>query len=148
MALSVTRATVKAKCRITTTDFDSEIDDLIAEQLAPIEFAVLEEHIASADVNLLKMLNLGAAEIIAGEFLAQSFREPGASEELVLGEVRFGPRPGPAFRSDIADPFGLKAQGWTRLSPFLKPRAASEKSAVPEIRYSAPRLSEEEIDKW
>lgn len=149
MALEVTTETVKAKCRITTANFDDEIDALIEEQLPAIEFAIAETHLNDvANDGLQATLNLGAAEIIAGEFLAQSFREPGACEEIVFGEVRFGVRPGAHFKSSIADPYGLKSQGWQRLSPFMKPHLASESQTRSDTIARAAVLSDEEFEKW
>ena len=147
MALSVSRATVKEKCRIAVTDFDTEIDDLIAEQLPVVEFSILEKHIAdTGNTNLQKALNLGAAEVIAGEFLAQSFREPGAAEQLVVGEVTFGSRL--PQRASLIDPFGLKSQGLQRLAPFMTPVLPNEDATRTDVRYSTPKLTDEEVDKW
>lgn len=147
MSLSVSRATIKEKCRIAVTDFDIEIDDLINEQLPVIEFSILDKHIAdSGNKNLQKTLNLGAAEIIAGEFLAQSFREPGAVEQLVVGEVTFGSRL--PQRATLIDPYGLKAQGVQRLAPFMKPSLPSEDATRTEVRFSPPKFTDEEMDTW
>ncbi len=141
MALSVSRATIKRKCRITGTDFDDEIDDTIDEQLPVIEFAILQVHVA--DSQLENTLNLGAAEVIAGEFLAQLWREPGATEKLEFGDFAVGPR----VAEDPADPYGLKKQGWARLSPFLKPTSAHQHSTRSSIRASEPRLQEGDVEK-
>jgi hypothetical protein len=147
MALSVTLSVVKAKCRISVTDFDTEITNLIGEQLPPIEFSILAEHVAdTGNVDLQKTLNLGAAEIIAGEFLAQSFREPGAAEELVIGDVTFGSRL--ARAATISDPFGLKAQGWARLAPYLKPTLTSQRATRTSLRSPSSAFEEEEAGRW
>ena len=127
MALNVTVAAVRAKCRILDTEFDTEIEDLIDEQLPVIEYAVLAEHVAdTGDTGLQATLNLGATEIIAGEFLAQTFREPGVAEELQVGELTIGSRLPP--RATIIDPYMLKEQGLNRLSPYMKPRKPNERS--------------------
>lgn len=149
MALNVTRATIKRKCRISVTDFDTEIDDTISEQLPVIEFAVMPQHIAdTGNSGLQATLNLGAAEIIAGEFLAQAFREPGSSEELRFADVSFGPRPPSHMRSSVADPFGLKDQGWARLAPYLKPAVASALATKTGIRALERKLNDDEVQKW
>ena len=128
MALTVTVATVRSKCRILDTELDTEIEDLIDEQLPAIEYAVLAEHIANTgDTGLQATLSLGAAEIIAGEFLAQTFREQGVAEELQVGELTIGNRLPP--RATIIDPYMLKEQGWKRISPYLKPHSVSERSS-------------------
>jgi hypothetical protein len=141
MALSVSVAAVRAKCRILDTEFDTEIQDLIDEQLPVIEYAVLAEHIANTgDTGLQATLNLGATEIIAGEFLAQTFREPGVAEEIQVGELTIGNRLPP--RALVIDPYMLKEQGWKRLSPYLKPRSASERASRTTHISVAPELSE------
>lgn len=147
MALSVSVATVKAKCRISVSTFDTEISNLIDEQLPVIEFAVLDEHIAdTGNTNLQKTLNLGAAEVIAGEFIAQAMREPGGTETLILGELTIGSRVRPG--AIVSDAYGLKAQGWLRLSPYLKPLPASNKATQSVARASEPALSDEEVSGW
>jgi len=141
MALTVTVAAVRAKCRIADTTYDTEIDALIDEHLAVIEYSVLAEHIANTgDSGLQATLNLAATEMIAGEFLAQSFREPGVAEELQVGELTIGNRLPP--RALIIDPYMLKEQGIKRLSPFLKPRAASQNASRAAHISVTPELAE------
>ncbi|MCW5945916.1 MAG: hypothetical protein KIT74_02660 [Fimbriimonadales bacterium] len=140
MALNVSRDTIKRKCRIAGSDFDDEIDETIDEQLPVIEYAIVPVHVA--DSELESTLNLGAAEIIAGEFLAQLCREPGATERLEFGDFAIGPR----TASDPADPFGLKRQGWERLSPFLKPNIANQLSTKTSIVASESKLRAAECD--
>ncbi len=145
MSLTVTRATVKRKCRISITDFDSEIDDLISEQLPAIEFSVLPNHIAdTGNSGLQATLNLGAAEVIAGEFMAQAYREPGAGEELRFLDMTIGQRPPYQVLISIADPFGIKKQGWARLAPYLKPVVASYVATRIGIRSKEKKLTENE----
>jgi hypothetical protein len=140
MALNVTVAAVRAKCRILDTEFDTEIEDLIDEQLPVIEYAMLTEHVANTgDTGLQATLNLGATEIIAGEFLAQSFREPGVAELIQVGELEIGNRLPP--RAPIIDPFLLKDQGWRRLSPYLKPHSASENASRVAHISASPELA-------
>lgn len=145
MSLTVTRATVKRKCRLSVTDFDTEIDDMISEQLPVVEFAVLAAHIAdTGNSGLQSTLNLGAAEVIAGEFLAQAYREPGACEELKFLDLTIGQRPPDQVLISIADPFGLKKQGWARLAPYLKPVVASYVATKIGIKAQPKKLSEDE----
>lgn len=149
MALSVSVSSVKAKCRITVSDFDTEISNLISEQLPAIEFSVLAAHIAdTGNAGLQSTLNLGAAEIIAGEFLAQAFREPGSCEWLSFGDVTLASRPPGHLARDIADPYGLKAQGWERLRPYLKPSVAHALATRPNVRIAKKRLTDEESERW
>jgi len=116
MSLVVATAKVKDKAGITGSTYDTKIASLIGEWVPSLEFAIEVAFINdTGNVGLQATLNLGATEMVAGEFLAQLAREPGGSEGLFFGwlEVR------PAF-SDLNDPFGLKAQGALRLQPYLK----------------------------
>ncbi len=116
MALSVAVAKVKQKCSLADASYDSAIADLIADLLPAIEFALRTDCLASTpNAELQATLNLGAAELIAGEFLAQLARAPGASETLRLGPLEIRPAWLP-----VEDPFGLKAQGARRLAPYLR----------------------------
>ncbi|MCW5941696.1 MAG: hypothetical protein KIS66_05665 [Fimbriimonadaceae bacterium] len=117
MSLAVTRARVKEKCGVTGTDHDAAIDNLIAETVPAIEYAIRPESLAATgDVGLQATLNLGATEIVGGEFLAQRVRREGALDVTLVGDLAvrpFGAR-------NPADPYGLAAQGRARLAPYLK----------------------------
>lgn len=114
MSLTVTRARVKEKCGIADTTYDSTIDNLIAEVTPAIEFAIRDLHLADVgSANLQATLSLGATEIVCGEFLDQIARSPGASEILTVGAISMAPNDAPARQ--------IKASGWRRLRPFLKP---------------------------
>jgi hypothetical protein len=67
--LSVTRDDVKRKTRL-GSEYDAEIDALIAEMLPVIEYAIDPLYLDNPDAGLLATLNLGALELIAGEMLA------------------------------------------------------------------------------
>ena len=116
MSLVVTSSKVKDRAGITGSAYDSKISSLITDWVASLEFAIEAAFINdTGNTGLQATLNLGATEMVTGEFLSQLAREPGGSEGLFFGwlEVR------PAFR-DLNDPFGLKAQGALRLQPYLK----------------------------
>lgn len=130
MALSVSKETIKRKCRIVDAEFDDEIEQTIAEQLPVIEHSILAAHLS--DISLANTLNLGAAEVIAGEFLAQLWREPGFWERIDFGDFSIGPRNVP----DIADPFGLKKQGYARLAPYMKPNAPHKRTTRTTVKES------------
>lgn len=114
--LTVTRADVKRKLRLTTNAYDAEIDALIDEMLPALRYAIEPEYLQTSDADLRATLNLGALEIIAGEMHATLWRELGAWTGFRLGWLQVLP---PALR-DPADPSGLKAQGYARLKPFLR----------------------------
>jgi hypothetical protein len=117
--LTVSRADVKRKLRLTTNDYDAEIDALIAEMLPALRYAIEPSYLSTSDADLLATLNLGVLEVIAGEMGATLYRELGAWTGFRIGWLQVQP---PALR-DPADPTGLKAQGYARLKPFLRREA-------------------------
>jgi hypothetical protein len=117
--LTVSRADVKRKLRLTTNDYDAEIDALIAEMLPALRYAIEPSSLSTSDADLLATLNLGALEVITGEMGATLYRELGAWTGFRIGWLQVQP---PALR-DPADPTGLKAQGYARLKPFLRREA-------------------------
>jgi len=114
--LTVSRADVKRKLRLTTNEYDAEIDALIAEMVPALRYAIEPSYLSTSDADLLATLNLGALEIVAGEMAATLYRELGAWTGFRIGWLQVQP---PALRNP-ADPTGLKAQGYARLQPFLK----------------------------
>lgn len=149
MALSVSVATIKRKCKITVSDFDTEIDETIDEQLPAIEFALEPSFVDDiGNTGLQATLNLGASEIVAGEFLAQQFREPGASEELDFYDIRFGVRNWQFGDSSVSDPFGLREIGWLRLAPYLKAEIAMKLGTRANIIAKTPMLEDEGGKRW
>lgn len=111
MAITVTRARVKEKCGIADTTHDATIDNLIAE-LSP----VIQATIAAgplADAGLAATLNLGATEVVCGEFLAQLHRLAHSQRPEGTGGCD-----GRCF--DVSDPSRLIAKGWRLLRPYLK----------------------------
>jgi hypothetical protein len=117
--LTVSRAAVKRKLRLTTNDYDADIDALIAEMLPALRYAIEPSYLSANDADLLATLNLGALEIVAGEMGATLSRELGAWTGFRIGWLQVLP---PTLRNP-ADPTGLKAQGYARLKPFLKREA-------------------------
>jgi len=117
--LTVSRADVKRKLRLTTNEYDAEIDALIAEMLPALRYAIEPSYLDTTDTDLRATLNLGALEVIAGEMSATLYRELGAWTGFRIGWLQVQP---PALRNP-ADPTGLKAQGYARLKPFLKREA-------------------------
>lgn len=116
--IEVSRDDVKRKARIATAEFDSEIDALIAEMVSVIEYALNPAYLENEETGLPETLNLGALEIVTGEFIASLWREEGALVGFRLGWLQVSPPDGRGL--DINDPSGLAEQGWKRLSPYLK----------------------------
>ena len=116
MSLIVTTTKVREKSGLTGTAYDTKINNLIADWVPTIEHALSPEHLDNTgDTRLQATLNLGATELVSGELLAQIGREPGASEGLKFGWLEVKPA-----MTNLADPYGLKAQGAQRLRPYLK----------------------------
>lgn len=117
MSLNISHARVKDKCMLTGVEYDTTLAALISEMVPVLEFAIAPEWIAAtSDTGLQATLNLGATEIVAGELLAQIARTAGWFDALHIGDVHVVP----PSRSDPLDGYGLKAQGWARLRPYLR----------------------------
>ncbi len=135
MSLTVTRARVKEKCGIAVTTYDTTLDNLIAELVPVIQYAIRDEHIAdTGNVPLQATLNLAAAEIVCAEFLEQLDREPGASESLKLEGFELKPTTNPAAK--------IRSRGLHRLRPFGKGDIAHAIGGV--AAGSGPRTGEAE----
>jgi hypothetical protein len=133
--IEITTEDVKRKARITTAEFDSEIDALITEMVTVIEYAIDPAHLNNQEPGLPETLNLSALEIVTGEFIAGLWREEGALVGFRLGWLQVSP---PDSRGwNMNDPSGLVEQGWNRLASYLK--------TASRLRYQAkePILMEE-----
>lgn len=112
MSLSVTTTRVRAKAGLTDTSFDTQIADLIAEQVPAIEATLIGVYGPEAD--------LGATELVAAELLDQLNRQDG---EVQVGELHIG---GESTNE-------LRAQGMARLAPYRKDAGA--------VRTIGPRVT-------
>lgn len=117
--LTVSRADVKRKLRLTSNEYDAEIDALIAEMVPALRYAIEPSYLNSSDADLQATLNLGALEVVAGEMGATLYRELGAWAGFRIGWLQVLP---PALHNP-ADPTGLIGQGYARLKPFLRREA-------------------------
>lgn len=117
--LTVSRADVKRKLRLTSNEYDAEIDALIAEMVPALRYAIEPTYLNTSDTDLRATLNLGALEVVAGEMGATLYRELGAWAGFRIGWLQVLP---PALRNP-ADPTGLIGQGYARLKPFLRREA-------------------------
>jgi hypothetical protein len=106
--LTVALADVKRLAGVTGTADDTEIQALI-DLLTPVLEAGLDSSFVA-----LAAVELGAAEVVAGELLARRGRVPGARDEVRA----FGFVLKPAL-GDPGDPSGLLARGRARLEPYL-----------------------------
>jgi len=115
MAITITRADVKRKCMIPTSDttYDASIDSLISEMQPAAEYIIADAYLAdTGNIGLQAGLKLGVLEVISGEFLQQLARELGNMEQFSVGGVTVGEM---KERGPV-----LVQQGAARLAPFLK----------------------------
>jgi hypothetical protein len=115
MAITITRADVKRKCMIPTSDttYDASIDSLISEMQPAAEYTIADAYLAdTGNIGLQAGLKLGVLEVISGEFLQQLARELGNMEQFSVGGVTVGEM---KERGPV-----LVQQGAARLAPFLK----------------------------
>ncbi len=116
MALTVLVADVQDRAGVFEAEFEDAIDRAITRLLPVISYAIKPEALASSDTGLAAALDDGAAEVIAGEFLAQHYRRPELLLSIIVGDLQLFPR-----RFDNPrDPSGMIASGWQKLRPWLK----------------------------
>ena len=112
----MTLAGVKAKAALSDTAYDTAATALIAELVMGLEFWIEPAALESSDTRLTSILDSAATEFVAGDLLAQIGREPGALDDLTVGDITLKAR----WSGDVRDPSGLKASAAARLAPFLR----------------------------
>lgn len=112
---------VQSRSNVHQAEYEDEIDDLLASALPVVSYALRPEILSTEDVGLQAVLNDGAADVIAGTFMAQHYRRPELLISVIVGDLQLFPR---RFDSPV-DPSGLVAMGWTKLRPYLKPDTAA-----------------------
>lgn len=145
MAITITRADVKRKCMIASSDTtrDSDIDALIAEMQPSIQYTIADEYLAATtNVNLQAVLKLGITEIIGGECLQQINRQLGVSEQISVGGISVGARQEHGAK--------LLAQGTARLRPFLKAiNGAADEAAITSTTTNSDRaFTGDSMEVW
>ncbi len=112
MPLTISAADLRARAGLDSSH-DAGLLELRDALLPVIERGVGASHLASSDAGVSAAIKLGVCELIAGEYLAQLDRAPGARDSIRLFGLSIDPP-----RTDPADPSGLKAQGAARLAEF------------------------------
>jgi hypothetical protein len=112
MPLSLSAADLRARAGLDSSH-DAGLLELRDALLPVLERGLAASLLASADVGVQAAIKLGVCEVIAGEYLAQLERAPGARDSIRLFGLSIDPP-----RVDLADPSGLKAQGTARLAEF------------------------------
>lgn len=133
MALTVTLAGVKAKAALSDTTYDTAATALIAELVPGIEFWLEPGALGSTDTRLTGILDSAATEFVAGDLLAQIGREPGALDDLSVGDLSLKAR----WSGDVKDPSGLKASAALRLAPFLRTDVVAAVTGLPGVLTGA-----------
>ena len=145
MAITITKADVKRKCMIPTSDtsYDTSIDSLIAETQPAIEYGIVSSYLAdTGNAGLQATLKLGILELMSGEFLEQMCRETGASEQFSIAGLTVGERKERGM--------SLMQQGAERLVPYLKSSAlTTTETLITSTTEDADRiLNEDESAVW
>lgn len=119
--LPVTRDDLKRLCALNTGDTtdDAALDAVIAAGQPVLEYALDPAILAAAAGNagLQATLVLGIAEALAGDWLGQQARAPGATDDFHVGPLSVS-----GSRTDgLAQAAGrLEATGLKRLEPFAR----------------------------
>lgn len=100
---------------VTGTADDTLINNLIGDFIPALRAALLPAVVQSEDTDLQGLINFAACEWVCGEYLSIRLRADGALDSIALGGAELT-----AFRFELADPFGLKAQANARLAPYLR----------------------------
>jgi hypothetical protein len=125
MSLTISRDRIKERCMISVSDYDSLIDNLIADLEPMIEFAIRDEYLLDSDAGLQAMLSYGALQIGTGEFMKCLLRKVGFAESIGYGVAV------PMIGTQRAE----EAQaGWMTLKPFLKNSFSN--SSEPKIQFA------------
>lgn len=127
MVLTISLERVKAKSGLTGSDYDAAASALIAELGPAVEASIDPAHLSpQAGPGVRAVLELAATEIVAGELLEQTWREPGLLDKVRIGPLSVEPPPVDVLRGLL----GLRERGWARLAPYLGPGPSSAPSRV------------------
>jgi len=104
----------------TDTSQDAALALLQASEQGAVEYALDPAALTASatDDGLRATLALGVAETLAGSFLGQQARAPGATDGVKVGDLSLSPS-GTAGGAALAD--ALSRQGAARLVPFRRP---------------------------
>ncbi|MFQ3588580.1 MAG: hypothetical protein SNJ74_04695 [Fimbriimonadaceae bacterium] len=127
MILTIDLERVKAKSGLSGPEIDAAAAALIAELGPAIEASIDLAHLSSGDgTGNRAVIELAATEIVAGELLEQTWREPGALDRVRIGPLAVEPPPVEVLRGLL----GLRERGWSRLAPYLRSGPTSAPSRV------------------
>jgi len=119
--ITISITDIKRKCMVAETcqTYDAAIQALITEMQPALEHAIAPEYLQEdSGAGLQATLKLGMTEMLCGEFLAQRAREPGATEDFQVGQLRLG--------ACLERGKALREQGSARLAPYLRQSPQAE----------------------
>ncbi|MEW8956695.1 hypothetical protein [Clostridium sp.] len=107
---------VRKKARLDES-YDKDIQDTIDEMIPYIESKIDEEYLNSEDASIQSIINLGATEIIIGEFIKEQSNDEDDSVSLGVGPIKIGENSSSKNRMSRAKDF--VNDGWEKLKPYL-----------------------------
>ena len=117
--LTVDKTRVAKKLKLDPTEHEGNIDALIAEMLPLISLKIETEYLETADANIQSILNLGATEIVTGEYLKEMANSEEDSDSFTAGIVKVGENKAVQNRGKRANEW--IESGWSKLKDYLKP---------------------------
>ncbi|QZY56704.1 hypothetical protein [Crassaminicella profunda] len=108
---------VRKKARLDES-FDSDIQETILEMTPYIESKIDNEYLDTEDITIQSIINLGATEIITGEFLKEQANDEDDGVSLGVGPIKISENVSSKSRSSRAKDF--INSGWMKLEPYLK----------------------------
>ncbi|MGJ0848447.1 hypothetical protein ACR77J_17290 [Tissierella praeacuta] len=108
---------VRKKARLDES-YDIDIQETIEEMIPFIESKIDEAYLNTDDTSIQSIINLGATEIIIGEFIKEQSNDEDDSVSLGVGPIKIGENSSSKNRMSRAKDF--LNDGWEKLKPYLK----------------------------
>ena len=108
---------VRKKARLDES-YDVDILATIEEMAPYIESKIDELYLNTDDISIKSIINLGATEIITGEFIKEQANDEEDSVSLGVGPIKIGENSSSKNRMSGAKDF--INSGWEKLKPYLK----------------------------
>lgn len=108
---------VRKKSRLDES-YDLDIKETIEEMIPFIESKIDEVYLNTDDISIQSIINLGATEIVIGEFIKEQSNDEEDSISLGVGPIKIGENSSSKNRMSRAKDF--LDSGWEKLKPYLK----------------------------
>lgn len=125
--ITVSAARVRKKARLDAT-YDIDIQETIDEMVPYIESKVSDSYLNAEDTNTQAIINLGATEIITGEFIKEQANDEDDGVSLGVGPIKISDNSSVKSRSSRAKDY--IDSGWKKLKPYLRTTDAFYFSSV------------------